>query len=206
MPNFHHLQHSKRRSLRRKASGEDILPDSHLNPVQRQVLTLQRTVGNAAVNRMIDAGTLQREEAEPEGVTLEGFGRAAIAGMNQLGARATAENLELSEQNGMKRFTVRLGHHDNEVLPGMSAINERIKAGEVAPGSLSGAPNLLFGALQQVFGQTRVTVRITHTETAEVLAAGKGDADGMDEAAVQKALVSALKQLGKLWKKHKPTS
>lgn len=167
-------------------------------------MTLQRTVGNAAVNRIIHAGTLQREEAEPQGVTLEGYKQAAIAAINQLGAKAAGENVDVDfSEGGMMRFSVRLGQHGNAVLPSSQTIEAHTKAGDAAPGSIEGAPKLLLGALQQFEGLTRITVRVVRTETAEILTTGKGDTDGTNEAAVQKAIVLALRDMGSLWKKRR---
>ncbi len=98
---------------------------------------------------------------------------------------------------GLSKITVRLdtsGH----ILPSSQCLDEGIANGSVPPGSQLGAIKLLLGAVQQVNGQTRVTVRIDDVATGAIERTGIGDAPGSSDASIQQAATSALQKLGVL--------
>ncbi len=96
---------------------------------------------------------------------------------------------------GLSKITIRLDAY-GRILPSSRCVNEGIANGSVPPGSQPGALKLLFGAVQQFNGQTRVTVRIDDVATGAIERSGLGNAPGSSDGSIQQAAASALQKLG----------
>lgn len=119
--------------------------------------------------------------------------RNALAGaLNARGGAIGPEVVGISASSILE-FNVRLGP-GHVPLPNRACLQERIDAGEIEEGTLTGAEHLLVGAVQESGGTTRVTVRTVDAETGEVVATGRADASGPD--AIGEAMVEAIAQLG----------
>lgn len=104
-------------------------------------------------------------------------------------------DISASGAGGLPKVTVRLDAYGH-ILPSSQCINEGIANGSVPPGSQAGAPKLLLGAVQQVNGQTRVTVRIDDVATGVIERTGLGNAAGSSDGSIQQAAGKALQNLG----------
>jgi hypothetical protein len=67
-----------------------------------------------------------------------------------------------------------------------------------APGTVSGAPFILLGTVQQEDHKVRLVMRVVVTETGVIIATGKGDTVGGGIRAVFDAARHALPQIGPL--------
>lgn len=107
--------------------------------------------------------------------------KAVIDAMRAKGYDVGPDNVYVYDQRdskGLLRFVVRMSR-DNKPLPTGECINERIAAGEVPPGSLEGAKEMLFGSVQFAGTMKRVAVRSVDVETGVITGAGKGDGSGI---------------------------
>jgi hypothetical protein len=128
----------------------------------------------------------------PKDAHSESVRDAVASGLHAHGSTAGPEVVGIA-QSSIVEFNVRLGR-GHEPLPNRACLEEHIKAGDVDEGALAGAKHLLVGGVQEVDGQTRVTVRTVDVATGEVVATGKADASGPD--AVGSAMRQAIAQLG----------
>lgn len=92
------------------------------------------------------------------------------------------------------RITVRLDAYDRP-LPSQQCIDEGIANGSVPSGSQFGAQKMLLGAVQQVSGQTRVTVRIVDVATGAIGSSALADSAGTSDASIRQAATSAIQKL-----------
>lgn len=106
-------------------------------------------------------------------------------------------DIAAASAGGLSRVTVRLDAF-GRILPSSQCVNEGIANGSVAPGSQPGALKLLLGAVQQLNGQTRVTVRIDDVATGAIERTGLDNAPGTGDASIQQATAGALQKLGPL--------
>lgn len=95
----------------------------------------------------------------------------------------------------LPRVHVRLDGLD-DVLPSSSCIDEAIANGSAGPHSQTGAISMLTAAMQQLNGQTRVTVRQVDVASGTVLKSGLGDAQGTSDASIVQAAGAAIHSLG----------
>jgi hypothetical protein len=123
-----------------------------------------------------------------------GLGSDVAAAMSQNGDRTDLTSVTLRNEGGIISISQRLDGHMCS-LPSGTCLDQMIASGGVAPGTLKGAEYTLAGAVQQINGRTRVTLRIVDVETGVIVATGLGDADGTDGAAVTRATDAAMKQL-----------
>ncbi|MFN8139555.1 MAG: hypothetical protein U0R49_07135 [Fimbriimonadales bacterium] len=103
--------------------------------------------------------------------------KSVVDAMREKGYQVSNEHVYVYDQRpsgGLLRFVVRMGHNNNP-LPTGQCIEERIQRGEVPPGSLEGAKELLFGSVQEAGDMKRIGVRTVDVETGVVTGAGKGD-------------------------------
>ncbi|HEV2262331.1 MAG TPA: hypothetical protein VGR69_08610 [Candidatus Rubrimentiphilum sp.] len=98
---------------------------------------------------------------------------------------------------GLSKVTVRLDAF-GRILPSAQCVSEGVANGSVPPGSQTGALKLLLASVQQVNGQTRVTVRIDDVATGVIERSALANAPGTSDAAIQQAAAGALQKLGPL--------
>lgn len=127
-----------------------------------------------------------KHEGNDEGESGEGgeLKRAVIDAMRAKGYDVGPDNVYVYDQRdsgGMLRFVVRMSR-DGKPLPTGECINERIAAGEVPPGSLEGAKEMLFGSVQFAGEMERVAIRTVDVETGVITGAGKGDGSAIHPA------------------------
>ncbi|MGM0667002.1 MAG: hypothetical protein ACQETA_06745 [Bacteroidota bacterium] len=101
------------------------------------------------------------------------------------------EGQESTQGFDMLRYTVPLQSTDNQPRHNMNCLVAKIESGEIEPGTLIGAGEMIFGMVQQVGGRTRITMRRTEVETAIVINAGMSTVEGTDHAAVTRAATEA---------------
>lgn len=106
-------------------------------------------------------------------------------------------DISATSAGGLSKITVRLDAF-GRILPSAQCVNEGIANGSVPPGSQSGALKLLLGAVQQLNGQTRVTLRIDDVATGAIERTGLGDAPGTGDGSIEQAAAGALQKLGPL--------
>lgn len=112
---------------------------------------------------------------------MDEFRKAVVDAMRKKGYQVGPENVHVYDQRnsgGLLRFVVRMGHNNNP-LPTMHCIEEKIARGEVPPGSLEGAKELMFGSVQTAGSLNRVGVRTVNVETGVITGAGKGDGESL---------------------------
>jgi hypothetical protein len=73
----------------------------------------------------------------------------------------------------------------------MNCLVEKMESGEIEPGTLIGAGEMIFGMVQQIGGKTRITMRRTKVETSMVIDAGMSTVDGTGHEAVTQAATEA---------------
>lgn len=93
----------------------------------------------------------------------------------------------------MLRYTVPLQSSDNQPRHNMNCLVEKIESGEIEPGTLIGAGEMIFGMVQQIEGKTRITMRRTKVETSMVIDAGMSTVEGTGHDAVTQAATEAAK-------------
>ncbi|MCA1756366.1 MAG: hypothetical protein LC649_02780 [Bacteroidales bacterium] len=91
----------------------------------------------------------------------------------------------------MLRYTVPLQSTDNQPRHNMNCLVAKMESGEIEPGTLIGAGEMIFGMVQQVGGKTRITMRRTKVETAIVINAGMSTVEGTGHDAVTQAATEA---------------
>ncbi len=124
------------------------------------------------------------------------FNDAVISALKQFNKSASSEFTEVSsKKDDLTRFTLRISR-DDCLLPNTDLINEAINNNCVKPRSLEGANRLIFGAVQQASGKTRVTTRVVEIETGIIIQTGKGDANGTDRKALENATSRAFNEMG----------
>jgi len=137
------------------------------------------TPGDTGRQRLAQSSRCKHDGSPDDGEGTEGgeLKRAVIDGMRAKGYDIGPDNVYIYDQRdrgGMLRFVVRMGHKNNP-LPTGECINEQIAGGQVPPGSLEGAKEMLFGSVQFAGTMKRVGVRTVDVETGVVTGAGKGD-------------------------------
>jgi hypothetical protein len=102
---------------------------------------------------------------------------------------------DISATTGVpSKITVRLDGYGRP-LPSQQCVDEGVDNGSVPPGSQFGAQKLLFAAVQQAAGQTRVTARIVDVATGAIESSGLADAGGTSDASIQQAATAAIQKL-----------
>lgn len=101
------------------------------------------------------------------------------------------EGQESTQGFDMLRYTVPLQSTDNQPRHNMNCLVAKMESGEIEPGTLIGAGEMIFGMVQQLGGRTRITMRRTEVETAIVINAGMSTVEGTDHAAVTRAATEA---------------
>lgn len=104
-------------------------------------------------------------------------------------------DISSSYVGGLRKITVRLDAYGRS-LPSQACIEEGVANGSVPPGSQFGARTMLYGAVQQAGGQTRVTVRIVSVSSGVVENSALGDASGTGDASIQQGATRAIQKLG----------
>jgi hypothetical protein len=144
------------------------------------------TPGETGRQRLAQSGKCKHDATSGDGESGDGgeFKRAVIEAMRANGYDVGPDNVYVYDERdnrGLLRFVVRMGHKNNPLATG-ECINERISRGEVPPGSLEGAKEMLFGSVQFAGDMRRVGIRTVDVETGVITGAGKGDGPGITPA------------------------
>lgn len=91
----------------------------------------------------------------------------------------------------MLTFKIPLQMTDNQPRHNINCLFSKMKAGEIEPGTLIGAGEIVFGMVQQIGGQTRLEMRRVEVETSLVLGAGMSTVDGTGLDALNQAAAEA---------------
>ncbi len=132
----------------------------------------------------------------PEAENLREVIAAAVAGQ---GAQIGPEHVVIDRKGrpatdpgfDMLTFKIPLQMTDNQPRHNINCLFSKMKAGEIEPGTLIGAGEIIFGMVQQIGGQTRLTMRRVEVETSSVLGAGMSTVDGTGIDALNQAAAEA---------------
>ena len=103
-------------------------------------------------------------------------------------------DIDANSLGALPRVTIRIDAN-GKALPSSACVDEAIANGSAPVHSLSGADSMMLGAIQQVNGQTRVTVRMVDVATGAIGVTGKGDASGTNDVSIQQAATAAIQKL-----------
>ncbi len=144
------------------------------------------TPGETGRQRLAQSARCKHDASGDAGESGDGgeLRKAVVDAMRKRGYDVGPDNVFVYDKRSDKdllRFVVRMSR-DGKPLPTGECIEEKIARGEVPPGSLEGAKEMLFGSVQFAGSQKRVGVRTVDVETGVITGAGKGDGSSIGGA------------------------